>query len=118
MREIDINLRRSTHIPAESTTGRKAVWGEQFEGRWMFAAHLENAMRREIKVEGGLFSEQCFDAKAEKCRRVPDSWGSQALDRWLCNRTTDKKKNTQANFPKPAVYTGARMLETFRGSPK
>ena len=43
--ETNINLRKSAHIQTDSMTGRKAVWGEQFEGRWMFAAHVENAMK-------------------------------------------------------------------------
>ena len=52
------------------------------------------------------------------CRHVPDSSASQALDRCSFIRTADDgTRRTQANSPKPAVYTDVRMLEKFVGVP-
>ena len=45
MRAIDVDSRKSAPVPADSAARRKAVWSEQFEGQWMFVAHVENAMK-------------------------------------------------------------------------
>ena len=50
--EIDINLTKSAPMPVDSMAGRKAVWGEKLEARWMFAPRGENPMKSRGRTVG------------------------------------------------------------------